>query len=255
MVASHLSRVAGELVAQVERRVAGAPRVVLVRDRRAEQGHDAVARELVDRSLEAVDAFAEEREEAVHDLTPLLGVHLPGELHRAGDVGEHDRHLLALALERDGLGSDPLLEVARRVEAEVGIRRDALARRQRGRRKGRAARRAELLPGCYGRATLGAVKLLRDRRPALAAEASVVGVRMSASLAVHCLAWPSSPNRLGSARNQVDSATRRVYPVDLDCDRVAQAQSPPAVLADKRRLRLVQLPAVGSPRSPRRRSG
>ena len=73
--------------------------MILVRDRRAEQRHDPVAGELVDRPLEAVNALGEDREEAIHDPVPLLGIDLLGELHRALHVGEEDRHLLALAFE------------------------------------------------------------------------------------------------------------------------------------------------------------
>ena len=47
--------------------------MVLVRDRRPEQGHDPVAGELVHRPLEAADAFGEQREEALHDLPPFSG--------------------------------------------------------------------------------------------------------------------------------------------------------------------------------------
>ena len=54
--AAQLRRVGGELALEIKRRVAGAPGVVLVGDRRAEQRHDPVARELVDRALEAMDA-------------------------------------------------------------------------------------------------------------------------------------------------------------------------------------------------------
>ena len=56
LLAAELRRVGGELLLLVKRRVAGALGVVLVGDRGAEQGHDAVAGELVDRALEAVDA-------------------------------------------------------------------------------------------------------------------------------------------------------------------------------------------------------
>ena len=83
----------------MQRRVTGALGVVLVRDRRAEERHDAVAGELVDRALEAVHAVGEDREEAVHDLVPLFGIDLLGELHRALHVGEQHRDLLALAFE------------------------------------------------------------------------------------------------------------------------------------------------------------
>ena len=74
--------------------------MVLVRDRGPEQRHDPVAGELVHGALEPPDALGEQREEALHDLTPLLGVGLLGHVHRAHDVGEQDGHLLALAVER-----------------------------------------------------------------------------------------------------------------------------------------------------------
>jgi len=44
----------------MQRRIAGPLRVVLVRDRRAEERHDAVAGELVDESLRALDALGED---------------------------------------------------------------------------------------------------------------------------------------------------------------------------------------------------
>jgi hypothetical protein len=118
--AAELRRVGGELVLEMERRVAGAPGVVLVGDRRPEQRHDAVARELVDRALEAVDALAEDREEAVHDPPPLLRVAALGELHRAHHVGEQHRHLLALPFQGAAAGTDLLGEVLRGAGARVG---------------------------------------------------------------------------------------------------------------------------------------
>ena len=89
--------VAPELVLQVQRRVACPPGVVLVRDRRAEERHHAVAGVLIHRTLEAVHAVGEELEEAIHDLVPVLGVEPLGELHGALDVGEEHGHLLQLA--------------------------------------------------------------------------------------------------------------------------------------------------------------
>ena len=100
LAAPKLARVLGDELADVERREAGSGGVVLVRDRGPEQGHDPVAGELVHRALEPPDAFGEQREEALHDLPPLLGVGLLGHVHRAHDVGEQDGHLLALAVER-----------------------------------------------------------------------------------------------------------------------------------------------------------
>ena len=96
---AHLVGIFAHGVAQVQRRVAGALRVVLVRDRRAEERHDAVAGVLVHRALEAMDAVGEDREEAVEDLVPLFGIELLGQIHRALHVGEEHGHLLALAFE------------------------------------------------------------------------------------------------------------------------------------------------------------
>ena len=62
----------------MQRRVTSSPRVILVCDRRPEQGHHAVARELVDGALEAVNALAENREEPLHHRPPFLRVALLG---------------------------------------------------------------------------------------------------------------------------------------------------------------------------------
>jgi hypothetical protein len=90
----------------VERGVAGALRVVLVRDRRAEEGHDAVAGVLVHRPLEAVHAVGEDLEEAVEDLVPLFRVELLCKIHRALHVGEQHGHLLALAFDGGARGQN-----------------------------------------------------------------------------------------------------------------------------------------------------
>ncbi len=117
MFALHLGGVARNRIAQVQRRVAGAARVILVRDRRAEQRHDAVAGELVDEALEALDPVGEDLEKAVHDLRPLFRVELLGQLHRALHVGEQHGDLLALALKRGARGQDLVGEMFGSVRA------------------------------------------------------------------------------------------------------------------------------------------
>ena len=112
-------RVAPQLACQVQGRVAGPLRVVLVGDRRPEQRHDPIARVLVDRALETVNAVGQDVEEAVEDAVPLLGVDLLRELEGALHIYEQDRHLLALALEGRALRQDLLGQVARRVGADV----------------------------------------------------------------------------------------------------------------------------------------
>jgi hypothetical protein len=99
VLALPLGGVARQLVPQVERGEARPLGVVLVRDGRPEERHDAVARELVDEALEALDAARQDGEEALHDGAPGLGVELLGQLHRALHVGEQHGDLLALATE------------------------------------------------------------------------------------------------------------------------------------------------------------
>ena len=77
-----------------ERGVDGAPRAVLMRDGRAEEGHHAVARVLVDRAFESVDLGGDGLEAPVHDLVNLLGTAsaVPGH-HRLSAVRRHPRLL------------------------------------------------------------------------------------------------------------------------------------------------------------------
>ena len=98
-----------------QRGVAGAHRVVLVRQRRAEQRHDPVAHHLVDGALVAVDGLHHVLEHGVEELAGLLGIAVGEQLHRALEVGEEDGHLLALALERGLGGQDLLGEVLGRI--------------------------------------------------------------------------------------------------------------------------------------------
>jgi hypothetical protein len=83
-----------------ERRVARAHRVILMGQRRAEQRHDAIAHDLVDGALVAVDGLHHPLEDGVEELARLLGVPVGEQLHRALQIGEEDRHLLTLALQR-----------------------------------------------------------------------------------------------------------------------------------------------------------
>jgi hypothetical protein len=94
--------------------------MVFVRDRCAEEGHDAVARVLVHSSLEAVNAVSKDPEEAIHDSVPLFGTQLRGELHRSFHVGEEHRHLLALAFEGAARSQDLFGEMFRSVGERIG---------------------------------------------------------------------------------------------------------------------------------------
>jgi hypothetical protein len=116
-----LVRVAPQLVAQVERRIARPLGMVLMGDGCPEERHDAVAGVLVDGALEAVDAVRQDLEEAVEDAVPLLGVHLLGQLQGALHVSEEHGHLLALALERRLALEDLLGQVLGGVVAGIAL--------------------------------------------------------------------------------------------------------------------------------------
>src|SRR5262252_3359252 len=87
--------------------------MVVVGDGRAEESHDAVAHDLVHRALEAVDGLHHALEHGVEDLARFLGITVGEELHGAFEVGEQNRHLLALAFESCLRGQDLLGEVLR----------------------------------------------------------------------------------------------------------------------------------------------
>ena len=89
----------GQRVADRERGAHRALRRVLVRDRRAEERHEAVAGELVDDALEAVDLVEREVEVLVEQLAVLLRIEPLGDRGRADEIAEQHRDLLALAVE------------------------------------------------------------------------------------------------------------------------------------------------------------
>ena len=104
-------------VADRERRADGALGVVLVRDRRAEDGHHRVADELLDRAAEALELGAQARVVGPQERPDVLWVELLGARREADEVGEEHRDdlaLLARLLGRDG-------ERRAAVRAESGV--------------------------------------------------------------------------------------------------------------------------------------
>ena len=79
-----------------EGRSQGPSRVVLVGGGDAERGHHGVADELLDRPTLGLDLVAHRLEERGHDLAEGLGVEALTERRGSRDVGEQDRHELAL---------------------------------------------------------------------------------------------------------------------------------------------------------------
>jgi hypothetical protein len=116
--AARLLGVAADRVLHAQRGVAGAHRVILMRERGAEQRHDAVAHDLIDRALVVVHGFHHAFEDGIEDLARLFRIAIGEQLHRALQIREQHRDLLALAFE-GGLGSEDLLG---EVLGRVGIR-------------------------------------------------------------------------------------------------------------------------------------
>ena len=97
----------------------GPERVVLVDDRDAEDRHDRVADELLDRPTVALEDRPHRVEPAAHDRAQRLRVEVLAKSGRAGDVGEHDGDDLARLAGRLGRGER---RPARHAEArDIGV--------------------------------------------------------------------------------------------------------------------------------------
>jgi hypothetical protein len=96
--ALHLLGVAPDGLLHPERRIAGANRMVFMRERRPEQRHDPVAHHLVDGTLVVMDGLHHAFHHRIEKLPRLLGIAVGEQLHRPLQVGEQHRDLFALAL-------------------------------------------------------------------------------------------------------------------------------------------------------------
>ena len=106
-----------------KRRAHGAVGVILVRERRAEEGEHPVAEELGDGPLVAVDLLEHHVEAAAHDGVRVLWVEFLGEAGEPDHVGEQGRDLLALALDVVARGEDLVRQRAWRVVRGRGVAR------------------------------------------------------------------------------------------------------------------------------------
>jgi hypothetical protein len=199
MRALHLVTVTAHPFLHAEGRVARAERVVLVGERGAEEGHDAVTHDLVDGAFVMVDGLHHAFQDGVEQMARLLGIAVGEQLHGALEVGEEDGHLLALAFQRAAGGQNSGREVLRRVR----LRRGARGRR-RGGAQGLTTFTAEAATLGIARPTGGA----RDREAgaAVAAEPCRGGIRVLAARA-HGLSGARSRYK-PSFTSMISSATR-----------------------------------------------
>ena len=112
--------------------------MILMRQRRAKEGHNAVAHHLIHRAFVVVHGLHHASEYRVKELPGCLGIAVGKQLHRAFQVGKENRHLLALAFEGAARREDLLLQV----RWSIGCRR-ALGVGWRGRQRRRARVRGE----------------------------------------------------------------------------------------------------------------
>ena len=107
--------VAADRLLHRERGIARPHRVILVGQRGAEEGHDAVAHDLIHGAFVAMDGVHHSLEHRVEDSPRLLGIPVGQELHRALHVGEEDGDLLALTFQGGARVEDARGEVLRGV--------------------------------------------------------------------------------------------------------------------------------------------
>ena len=113
--------------------------MVLVRERGAEEGHDAIAHDLVDGALVAMNRLHHAFEYGVEQPARVLGISVGEQLHRPLQVSEEHRDLLALALEGGLRGQGSARRGA--LGCRPRARRSALPRPPCGRQGGRTLSR------------------------------------------------------------------------------------------------------------------
>jgi hypothetical protein len=112
-----------ELAMHLERDEERAVRIVLVRDRRAEEREERVACELLDEAVIAADDAREAADDGVDHLEELLRVEAVGEGGEAGDVREERRDQAPLLLELAALLDDAVCDRRGDEAAERVVRR------------------------------------------------------------------------------------------------------------------------------------
>src|SRR5204863_1711655 len=95
--------------------VTGAHRMILMSDRRPEEGHNPVAHDPIYSPLVTMDGFEHAFEHRVDKLLSGLGVVVGKNFHRPLDVGEKHGDLLAFSLKRGPCGQDFISKALRRV--------------------------------------------------------------------------------------------------------------------------------------------
>jgi len=153
--------------------------MILMSDRCAEEGQDAVALAPVHGTLVAVDCLNHAVEHRSEELLCSLGVAVKKDLHRVLDIGEQNGDLFALALDAGPCAQDLIGQVLRGIAPgrdKAGIVPNRLY--------GMATFGTEL-GGCWHRAST-ALASSRQRSSTLIAELCVNSVLVRAAWTFHC---------------------------------------------------------------------
>ena len=118
--AAHLGAIAAYGLLHSQGSVTGAHGVILMRHWRAKQRHDAVAHDLVHRTLIAVHGRHQTLQYRVEELTRFLGIAVAQQFHGALQVREQHGDLLALAFQGTLRRADLLDEVWWRIDLRRG---------------------------------------------------------------------------------------------------------------------------------------
>ena len=192
--APHLVGVRLDRLLHSERRITRPHRVVFAGERRPEEGHDSVAHDLIHHALVAVNRLHHPLEHWIQDFSRLLGIAVGKQFHRALEIREKHRHLLALALKGALGGEDLLGQVLRGVAFGRCVARGGA----RVRRQGGAAGSAKVLPR-YDRLAAGRAGLF-EPRAAVHTEAGrgvVLSLAPDASHPQPPADWPVAVGKVG----------------------------------------------------------
>jgi hypothetical protein len=175
--------------------IAGAHGMVLVRNRRPKQRHDAITHDLIDGALAAVHGVHHAFEHRIQQRARLFRVAVGQQLHRAFEVGKEHRDLLALTFQGRARGQDLLHEMRGGVAAgglRVSSQRGG-ARVARGWHEGRATVATKLELGRIGIPAPGTRS--RHGRATLTAKLQPFGVVEATARAAHgCTLWHEHAN-------------------------------------------------------------
>jgi hypothetical protein len=96
--------------------IAGTQGVVLVGDRSAKQGHNAIAQHLIDGALKAVHCCHHVLEGGIEELLGGFWVEATDELGGVFDIGKEHRYLFAFTSKSNTRGKDFVSEMCRRID-------------------------------------------------------------------------------------------------------------------------------------------